>query len=113
MPAIAAVGCDPGRSAVTPRGLRDAKTTHKRLTIEQAQRALYIDFEGREDHAPVLLGTTRWVSAQRVHQYVTDPRYVPIASEGAIEVMTFARRDRAHPPAGRSPEPPDRRLDDP
>ena len=76
----------PSRPGGTPRCAR-------RLTNDSPsstpQRALYIDFEGRKDHPPVLLGATRYRSAERVHQYVTDPRYIPVGSRDELEVLTF------------------------
>jgi hypothetical protein len=49
-----------------------------RLTPEQARRAIYLDFEGRKDEPPVILGTL-WVSRQgrepTVRQYVVDPAF--------------------------------------
>jgi len=64
--------------------------TLRRLTREEAQRALYIDFEGRKDAPPVLLGTSRRVGAGRVHQYLTDPRFASIGDVDGLEVMSLA-----------------------
>jgi hypothetical protein len=64
--------------------------TKRRLTTDEASHALYIDFEGRKDQPPVLLGATRYASASRVHQYVTDPHFAAIADDEDLEVMTLA-----------------------
>jgi hypothetical protein len=64
--------------------------TRRRLTPDEAKRALYIDFEGRKDRPPVLLGATRFASAHRVHQYVTDPHFASIADDQALEVMALS-----------------------
>jgi hypothetical protein len=64
--------------------------TKRRLTPDEAGQALYIDFEGRKDQPPVLLGATRYASARRVHQYVTDPHFASIADDEELEVMTLA-----------------------
>ena len=63
--------------------------TRRRLTPDEASRALYIDFEGRKDLPPVLLGASRFGSAHRVHQYVTDPHFAAIADAEELEVMTL------------------------
>jgi hypothetical protein len=65
--------------------MRDRST--RRLTLTEAQHALYIDFEGRKDKPPVLLGATHSASADRVHQYVTDPHFASIADDDALEVL--------------------------
>jgi hypothetical protein len=62
----------------------------KTLTPDEARRALYIDFEGRKDRPPVLLGTTHWQSARRVHQYLTDQRFTPLGVTDDLEVLSFA-----------------------
>jgi hypothetical protein len=62
----------------------------RRLTREEAQQALYIDFEGRKDAAPVLLGTSHRRGARSVHQYVTDPRFGSIGEVDGLEVMSLA-----------------------
>lgn len=62
----------------------------RRLTPDEARRALYVDFEGRKDHPPVLLGATRYVPAGRVHQYVTDPQFAAIADDEALEVLSLS-----------------------
>ena len=67
-----------------------ATTLKRRLTPEEASRALYIDFEGRKDQPPVLLGATRYALAAKVHQYVTDPHFASIADDEDLEVMTLA-----------------------
>jgi hypothetical protein len=69
-----------------------AKASRKnRITPEEARRALYIDFEGRKDKAPVLLGcahragrgATPWV-----WQAVTDPLFEPLTkADDSIELL--------------------------
>jgi len=66
-----------------------AKKDLKVLSIVEASRALCIDFEGRKDRPPVLLGATRFAPASRVHQYVTDMRYASIATDGSLEAMSL------------------------
>lgn len=54
--------------------------TFDRLTADEARRALYIDFEGGKDQAPVLLGTMRVRGRSPepiVHQVVVDPTFAP------------------------------------
>ena len=72
--------------------MTEASKTSKRLTAAEALRALYIDFEGRKDEPPVLLGVHRRGRGSRpyVQQDVVDeafaglvPRYLPL--HGAIE----------------------------
>lgn len=65
------------------------KSDAKKLTPEQARHALYIDFEGGKDKPPVLLGTTHWAKALKVHQYVTDPRFDSLGKTSGIEVLTL------------------------
>lgn len=55
-----------------------AKLAFKRLTAEEAARALYIDFEGQTDKAPVLLGILRRrgkAEEPSVFQVVVDPEF--------------------------------------
>ncbi len=65
----------------------------RKLTPEEARRALYIDFEGRKVGPPVLLGCTR---RSRVHgelsvwQSVTEPLFAPIAEADALELLDLA-----------------------
>jgi hypothetical protein len=57
---------------------RSTKSAFKRLTAEEAGRALYIDFEGQTDRAPVLLGTLRRrgrADEPSVFQLVVDPEF--------------------------------------
>jgi hypothetical protein len=68
-------------------------TTRTRLAPEDARRALYVDFEGQIDQAPVLLGCTRWSrfgQVERVWQAVTDPRFDTIARADGIESLTLS-----------------------
>ena len=67
-----------------------ADRSKRRLTPAEATRALYIDFEGRKDHPPALLGATHFASARRVHQYVTDPHFASIARDEELEVMSLS-----------------------
>ena len=59
-----------------------AKPSRKnRLTSAEARRALYIDFEGRKDTAPVLLGCAHRAGKGAkpfVWQAVTDPLFEPL-----------------------------------
>ena len=52
------------------------------LIADEARRAIYLDFEGRKDEPPVLLGTL-WVSRQgqepMLRQYVLDPAFASAA----------------------------------
>jgi hypothetical protein len=63
------------------------------LAPEDAHRALYIDFEGRKDQPPILLGCTR---RARVHsdlsvwQAITDPRFESLARADGLESLTLA-----------------------
>lgn len=68
-------------------------TSKNRLTPEDALRALYIDFEGRKDQPPVLLGCTRRSrlgEEQQIWQAVTDLRFAPLAQGDDIEAMTLS-----------------------
>lgn len=63
------------------------------LTAEDARRALYIDFEGRTDKPPVLLGCTRRSQVRSdasVWQAVTDPRFEPLATADGLETLELA-----------------------
>jgi hypothetical protein len=63
------------------------------LSASEAIRALYIDFEGRKDRPPVLLGCTRRSrlrEAQHVWQAVTDLRFAEVARRSGIECMTLS-----------------------
>jgi hypothetical protein len=63
------------------------------LALEDARRALYIDFEGRKDQPPILLGCTR---RARVHsdlsvwQAITDPQFESLARADGLESLTLA-----------------------
>jgi hypothetical protein len=68
-------------------GLERVDKASKRLTAEEALRALYIDFEGNKDQPPILLGVHRRGRGSRpyVQQDVVDkafaglvPRYLPL-----------------------------------
>ena len=62
-----------------------------RLTPEEARRALYIDFEGRKDTAPVLLGCAHRAGRGAkpwVWQAVTDPLFEPLTrADDDIELL--------------------------
>jgi len=67
--------------------MTDRRRSFGRLSAAEALRALYIDFEGRKDQAPVLLGVHRRGRGSRpfVQQDVVDkafaglvPRYLPL-----------------------------------
>lgn len=56
----------------------------KRLTVKEARRALYIDFEGGRDKPPVLLGVLRRrgkAGEPKVFQIVVDPEFAPAGPE--------------------------------
>jgi hypothetical protein len=72
-----------------------AKSSRKnRLTAEEARRALYIDFEGRKDEAPVLLGCAHRAGRGEkswVWQAVTDPLFEPLTRvDDDIELLALA-----------------------
>jgi hypothetical protein len=84
---------DPGRAAVG----------FDRLTSAEANRALYIDFEGRKDEPPVLLGVQRRGRGARpfVHQVIVDAVFSPLSGPSqplvdavANVVRRAERRDR-------------------
>ena len=47
---------------------------YKRVTETEARQAIYVDFEGGTDAAPVVLGVLR---SERVQQYVVDRLFTP------------------------------------
>ncbi len=58
--------------------MTDLSRGFKRLSADEAANALYIDFEGEKDKAPILLGTLRRPgrgSMPFVHQEVLDPTF--------------------------------------
>jgi hypothetical protein len=67
-----------------------ADKASKRLSPDEAENALYIDFEGRKDKPPVLLGATHRRNAKGVYQYLTDPRYVGLGGLHGLEVLTLS-----------------------
>ena len=81
-----------------------SKRAFERLTVAEALRALYIDFEGEKDKPPVLLGVLRRRgrgSEPNLHQIVVDPDFEPMGPNGlefrkAVEnvVVRAERRDR-------------------
>jgi hypothetical protein len=76
----------------------------KRLSPEEARRALYIDFEGRKDQAPVILGVLRrggrgprpWVQQVIVDETFASLGLPTLSLRAAVEavVMRAERRDR-------------------
>lgn len=61
---------------------------HNTLTADEASRALYVDFEGRKEGPPILLGVARKAGVgetPRAHQTITDPLFVPLAVERELE----------------------------
>ena len=81
----------------------DPRKSSRRLSAAEALRALYIDFEGRIDEPPVLLGVHRRGRGAEpyVQQDVVDatfeglvPRYMPLRDAVANVVMRAERRDR-------------------
>lgn len=80
-----------------------AATRFDRLSAAEARRALYIDFEGRKDKPPVLLGVQRRGQGARpfVHQVIVDGVFSPLGgpSQPLIDaiaglVRRAERRDR-------------------
>ena len=86
------------------RSTRRANASFKRLTAEEAARALYIDFEGQTDKAPVLLGILRRrgkAEEPSVFQVVVDPEFEAAGPDlrelreaVAIVVVRAEARDR-------------------
>ena len=83
--------------------MTDHATSTKRLSAAEALRALYIDFEGRKDEAPVLLGVHRRGRGSRpnVQQDVVDetfaglvPRYLPLREAVGNVVRRAEHGDR-------------------
>jgi len=69
-----------------------SEAAFKRLSEEEAQRALYIDFEGGQDQPPVLLGILRhrgMAAEPNVFQVVLDPEFEAAgpASRGLREAV--------------------------
>lgn len=63
------------------------------LAPEDARRALYIDFEGRKDRPPILLGCTRRNrirSDLSVWQAIIDPRFESLAQANGLESLTLS-----------------------
>jgi hypothetical protein len=67
-----------------------ANKASKRLSPAEAENALYIDFEGRKDKPPVLLGATHRKHAMAVYQYLTDPRYAALGEPNGLQVLTLS-----------------------
>ncbi len=84
--------------------MTDLSRDSKRLSANEAANALYIDFEGEKDKAPVLLGTLRRPgrgSRPFVHQEVLDPMFdglglAVLSLRAAVEkvVVRAEARDR-------------------
>ncbi len=69
---------DLGTNDIAGRPASSSKSAFKRLTAEEAERALYVDFEGQTDKAPVLLGILRRRGRgdePSVFQLVVDPEF--------------------------------------
>ena len=92
--------------------MTDQSKSFKQLSAAEALRALYIDFEGRKDEAPVLLGVHRRGRGSRpyVQQDVVDetfaglvPRYLPLrdcvenvvrrAEHGDRRIVSWSQHD--------------------
>jgi hypothetical protein len=59
-------------------------------TIERADRAIYLDFEGRIDEAPVLAGILRvGPEGTDFRQVVLDPRFAPAAEAKGLAITTI------------------------
>jgi len=79
-----------------------SETAFKRLTEAEAQRALYIDFEGGQDKPPVLLGILRRRgrgAEPNVFQVVLDPEFEPAGPESrglreAVEIVVLRAEHR-------------------
>ena len=83
--------------------MTDHASSTKRLSAAEALRALYIDFEGRKDEPPVLLGVHRRGRGSRpfVQQDVVDPafeglvpRYLPLREAVESVVLCAEHGDR-------------------
>ena len=59
------------------------------LTTDEAATGIYLDFEGRTDYAPILLGHLAADPADGagVSQAVLDPRFAPAAAASGLEVV--------------------------
>lgn len=58
------------------------------LTRDDAESALYVDFEGREKGMPVVLGVLRTSQPDTVFtQWVTDDRFLPAAEAKGLRVL--------------------------
>ena len=93
-----------GTNEIAGRSASSSKSVSKRLTAAEAERALYIDFEGQTDKAPVLLG----ILGRRgkgdepsVFQLVVDPEFEAAGPDlrglrDAVDVLVLRaeRRDR-------------------
>ena len=73
----------------------------KRLTADEARRALYVDFEGEKGKLPALLGILRRRGKgvePNVHQVVVDPEFEPAGPEarGLREAVEIVVRRAEH-----------------
>ena len=67
-----------GTNDIAGRSASSSKSAFKRLAAAEAERALYVDFEGQTDKAPVLLGILRRRGRgdePSVFQVVVDPEF--------------------------------------
>lgn len=67
-----------GTNELAGRSASSSKSAFKRLTAAEAERALYVDFEGQTDKAPVLLGILRRRgkgNEPSAFQLVVDPEF--------------------------------------
>ncbi len=95
---------NPGMNEIAGRSASSSKSAFKRLTAAEAERALYIDFEGQTDKTPVLLGILRRRGKgdePSVFQLVVDPEFEAAGPDlrglrDAVEVLVLRaeRRDR-------------------
>jgi hypothetical protein len=75
------------------------RKSFERMTSAEALRALYIDFEGEKDRAPVFLGVHRR-GQEHVHGHVVDAAFAPIAPVTSLHdavlnvVMRAEKADR-------------------
>jgi hypothetical protein len=62
------------------------------LMTDEARRAMYVDFEGRKEQPPVLLGMVAGDErAERLRQVVLEPRFTPAAERWGLDLMPVAK----------------------
>ena len=91
-----------GTNDIAGHSASTSKPAFKRLTAAEAERALYIDFEGQTDKAPVLLGILRRRGRgdePSVFQLVVDPEFEAAGPalrglRDAVEVLVVRAESR-------------------